>query len=420
MSQLLDAGPTGRPPRPDTPHATVAPSVRAAAERVGSSTVRDLLRLVDRPDVISLAGGLPDPASFPVEVIAAAAERVLSAGPAALQYAPTEGDPDLRAWVLGRRHADPGHGVLITHGSQQALDLLVRAAVEPGDTVVVADPAYVGALQVLRLAGATVTGVAADAHGLRVDALEERLVAGLRPRLVYTVSTFHNPTGATLPDDRRRALATLADRFGFLIVEDDPYGELRWAGDQPTPLAELSDRVVTLGSFSKIVSPGLRIGYAVARADVVADLTILKQAADLQTATFNQALVREVVTTAGWLDAHLDALRATYRDRAEALAAALAEHLGERLALSMPEGGMFLWAELADGELDTAALLGAALERGVAYVPGTAFAVDRDLRSAMRLSFATASPDELAEAANRLARAIDEAGANRSGRAVNR
>jgi 2-aminoadipate transaminase len=407
MSQL-----TVPEPAPSVPRDPLVATVRAAAERVGSSTVRDLLRLVGRPEVISLAGGLPDPASIPVAALAEATQRVLADGPAALQYAPTEGDPALRSWILTTRAAGPDDDVVVTHGSQQALDLIVRAAVRPGDPVVVADPAYVGALQVLRLAGADVIGIPADEDGLEVGVLADRLAAGLRPRLVYTVSTFHNPTGATLGDDGRAALAALADRYGFLIVEDDPYGDLRWAGTAPSPLAQLTERVVTLGSFSKIISPGLRVGYAVGRADLIADLTILKQAADLQTATFNQAVVREVVGVGGWLDRHVAGLRATYRERSTALASALTAHLGERARWATPEGGMFLWvtlmADRADA-VDTADLLPTATGRGVAYVPGAAFAVDRDLRSSMRLSFATASPDELADGASRLALALDEA-----------
>jgi 2-aminoadipate transaminase len=383
--------------------------VRAAATRVGSSTVRDLLRLVDRPDVISLAGGLPDPSSMPVDDLADATRRVLAEGPGVLQYAPTEGDPALRAWILAARAADPDHDVLVTHGSQQALDLIVRAAVQPGDAVVVADPAYVGALQVLRLAGATIVGIPADEDGLDVGELADRLAAGLRPRLVYSVSTFHNPTGATLGEDRRDALAALAERYGFLVVEDDPYGELRWAGAEPTPMAGRTDRVVTLGSFSKIVSPGLRVGYAVGPAELISDLTIVKQAADLQTATFNQAVIRDVVDRPGWLDHHVRGLRATYHERSAALASALSRHLGDRARFAPPEGGMFLWVTLADPTIDTADLLATATDRGVAFVPGAAFAVDRDLRSSMRLSFATAAPDELADAARRLALALDEA-----------
>ncbi len=393
------------PPR--TFAAPVGSEASAAARRVGSSTVRDLLRLVGRPDVISLAGGLPDPATFPAAEIAAATTRLLATeGATALQYAPTEGDPRLRDWIRARRHARPGDDVLVTHGSQQALDLIVRATVEPGDAVVVADPAYVGAVQILRLARAEIIGVAADGDGLDVDALATRLADGLRPRLVYTVSTFHNPTGATLTDERRRHLGALADRYGFLIIEDDPYGELRWTGPEPVAMADCSERVITLGTFSKVLSPGLRVGYAVGPADLIADLVIVKQAADLQTATFNQALIRTLVVRPGWLDAHIDRLRSTYRARADALTAALASDLGDVLTCSTPTGGMFVWATFTDPRIDTTLLLDAAVDHGVGFVPGAAFAVGRDLRRSARLSFASVPPDQLTEASARLAAAV--------------
>ena len=388
----------------ETPAGTFA---RTAADRVGSSAVRDLLRLAGRPGLLSLAGGLPDPGSFPAAAISTATAAILANEPAAaLQYAPTEGDPELRSWILAHRSAGPANDVLVTHGSQQALDLIVRATVEPGEPVVVADPAYVGAIQILRLARADIVGIPADDEGLDVAALATRLAAGLRPRLVYTVSTFHNPTGATLTDERRRHLAALADRYGFLIVEDDPYGELRWAGPRPAPLASCSERVVTLGSFSKVLSPGLRVGYAVGPTDLIADLVLVKQAADLQTATLNQAIIRDVVTRPGWFDAHVEGLRTTYRDRAAALADALDRHLGAEIDLAPPQGGMFVWITFRDQRLDTRALLAAAIERGVAFVPGDAFAVHRDLRRSARLSFATADAIELDEAAARLADAF--------------
>lgn len=424
----LPTSPTGRPPSAPGAPASAVPAgsfARLAADRIGSSAVRDLLRLADRPGLISLAGGLPDPASFPAAELAAAATHVLATRPgAALQYAPTEGDPELRSWVLADRAAGAGADVLITHGSQQALDLIVRATVEPGDAVVVADPAYVGAIQILRLARAEVIGIASDDAGLDVGALGRRLAAGLRPRLVYTVSTLHNPTGATLDDRRRRDLAVLADRYGFLIVEDDPYGDLRWSGPRPMDLASCSERVITLGSFSKVLSPGLRVGYAVGPSELIADLVIVKQAADLQTATFNQAVVREVVRRPGWLAEHLDRLRATYRQRASALTDALTRHLGDQLAFATPTGGMFVWATFADPALDARALLAPAIERGVAFVPGDAFAVGRDLRRSVRLSFATADPAELDEAAARLAEVVAASapavggGARRAGRSA--
>jgi 2-aminoadipate transaminase len=403
------------------PSTVLAPRV-PAAERVGSSAIRDLLRLTERPEVISFAGGLPDPATFPATEISEAATHVLADHPElALQYSTTEGFSPLRAWIAEQRSAAAGaEGVITTHGSQQALDLLLRATIEPGDPVVVADPCYVGALQALRLAQADIVAVGSDGDGLDTDDLADRLDAGLRPRLVYVVANFHNPTGVTLAEHRRRALADLADRYGFVVIDDDPYGELRFAGAPVTPLASMTDRVVTLGSFSKILSPGLRLGYAVAPRAIAAELTIVKQAADLHTSSLTQRIVHEVITRDGFLDRHLDSIRSTYRTRAATLSAALRRHLGDRLAFDAPEGGMFLWARWLDPSIDSEALLVLAIDAGVAYVPGAAFAAvpgrpsgasmargasttAAPMRSTFRLSFATPPVADLDEGARRLA-----------------
>ena len=376
-----------------------------AATRVGSSAIRDLLTLTGRPGLRSLAGGLPDPATFPVDAIAEATARALRDDPArALQYSPTEGLDELRAWVADHRGVDPA-AVLITHGSQQALDLVVRATVAPGDVVVAADPAYVGALQVLRLAGADVVPVPGDDDGLDVDELGRQLAAGLRPRLVYVVADFHNPTGATLSASRRATLAALADRYGFVIVDDDPYGLLRWSGSAPLPLRTITDRVVTLGSVSKILCPGLRVGYVIAPPAIARELVVVKQAADLHTSSLAQHIVATVLAEPGFLDAHVGRLRPHYRDRAVALRDAVRARFGPRLELSAPDGGLFLWARFTD-HTDTADRLAGAIDQGVAYVPGPAFAIRQDLRGSMRLSFATTAPGDAADAADRLARAF--------------
>lgn len=375
-----------------------------AARSVGSSAIRDLLVLTERPEIISMAGGLPLARTFPAPALAAAAAALLEEAPAeVLQYSTSAGHAGLRRWVAERHGTEPDQ-VVITHGSQQALELLIRSLVDPGDTVALADPAYVGALQALRLNRADLLGIPSDGEGLRVDVLAQRLAAGARPALVYVVANFDNPTGATLSLERRAALAGLADRYGFVIVDDDPYGELRWAGEPLAPLASMCDRVVTLGSSSKILSPGLRVGWAVAPPAVASHLVLLKQAVDLHTATLNQHLVHRVLSTPGFLDQHLPRLRSTYSQHAHALASALGAELGDRLRFRTPDGGMFLWA---DGNgLDADALLPVAVEHGTAFVPGSAFAVDGGLRSSLRLSFATADPAGLAEAVRRLGAAV--------------
>ena len=376
-----------------------------------SSAIRDLLALTERPDVTSLAGGLPHPAAVPAEAIAAASAAVLATdADAALQYGPTEGHGPLRAWIA-RRTATAPDEVLVTAGSQQALDLVVRTLVPPGSTVALGDPAYVGALQVVAGASARPAPIPVDADGLRVDVLAERLAAGLRPALVYVVAATDNPTGTSLSAERRRQLVALADRHGFWIVDDDAYGELRWDGAAPAPLRHGSDRVLTLGSTSKVLSPGLRVGWVTGPAEVIRDLAIAKQAADLQTGSLTQRIVARVVADEPAFAAHLDELRARYRAHATALAGALADRFGDRLAFTIPGGGMFVWATLADDVAPgrtTAALLDDAVAAGVAYVPGRAFAAgdptahDRSLR----LGFATAGPRQLVDAVDRLGDAL--------------
>ncbi|OWY62086.1 hypothetical protein B7486_60310, partial [cyanobacterium TDX16] len=328
-----------------------------AVRRVGSSAIRDLLAVAERPDVISLAGGLPNSERFPAEVLAESAAAVLADDPGgALQYAATAGYEPLRTWVAARHGVDAAQ-VVVTHGSQQALELVVRALADPGDTIALADPGYVGALQAFRLAGADLLGVPSDADGLRVDVLAERLVAGARPVLVYVVANLDNPTGATLSAERRVRLAELADRYGFWIVDDDPYGELRFPGQAPPPasLASLSDRVVTLGSTSKVLAPGLRVGWAVGPEPLVRDLVLLKQAVDLQTATLAQRLAHHVLVRPGFLEPHLVGLRVAYQEQAEALTSGLRVELGERITFEQPTGGMFVWAVVAG--VDTRQLL---------------------------------------------------------------
>lgn len=383
----------------------------AAVVRAGSSAIRDLLELTEQPHVLSLAGGLPHPGSFPVDAIARATAEVLATdATAALQYGPTEGYGPLRSWAADRLGTTADR-VLVTSGSQQALELIARALVEPGATVALAEPAYVGALQAFRSAGATLVPIASDQRGLDVDALAEALEQGLRPTLVYVVSNLDNPTGATLDARRRLALAHLADHHGLWIVDDDPYGELRWRGAAPPPLRALTDRVITLGSTSKVLCPGLRVGWASGPPDVLRAMAILKQSADLHTSSLTQRIAHRVLAEPGFLDHHVTGLRTTYEAKARALTAALADRLGEDLAWRSPDGGMFVWATLRDHVAPgrgTADLLPTALDHGVAFVPGAAFAVagatpGSPIDRSLRLSFATGSPDELGEAVDRLA-----------------
>ena len=357
--------------------------------------------------MISLAGGLPSPDAFPARELADAIAGLLSADPGgALQYSATEGFGPLRDWIAAAHGAEgDAERVLVTSGSQQALDLVVRTLVDPGAAVALADPGYVGAIQALRLAGARLVGVASDDEGMLVDDLAGRLAGGLRPAVVYVVPNFDNPTGASLATERVGALAELADRYGFVIVVDDPYRHLRWAGEESVALAGLSDRVVTLGSFSKILCPGLRVGYVVAPPPIIRAITLVKQAADLHTATLNQRATYSVISEPGFFESHLGRLRSLYQSQAAALVAALRARLGRVLSFREPEGGMFVWCRLTEVGADAETLFDLAIANGVAFVPGAAFAVESTFPHHLRLSFATATVDELDVAAARLSQA---------------
>ena len=377
---------------------TGSQSVRA----VRGSAIRDLLAVTEQPGVISLAGGLPSAELLPASRVARAAESALRS-PSTLQYGVTAGVPALRDVVHARESAALGRdagAVVVTHGSQQALSLLAQALLDPGDTVIVEDPGYIGALQAFDTTRARVMGVPMDADGMRVDDLRP-LLERERVRVVHTVSNFHNPGGATLSEERRRELARLADEFGFWIIEDDPYGGLRFAGTTVPPVAAFSDRVLRLSSASKIVAPSLRVGWMHGDASVLALVERLKQGADLCGSSLTQAIAAELLADTAWLDAHVDGIRTVYAERALALHSALVDSFGDRLRLTAPEGGMFLWGEFTDGTT-TSNALSAAVDAGVAYVPGSAFAVQRNLSHALRLCFTTGSPDDLREAVRRL------------------
>lgn len=384
------------------------PSLRLsrAATGVSSSAIRDLLAITERPEVLSLAGGLPTPDAFPIDELRRATAEVLADdADGALQYATTAGFAPLRSWVADSLGAPvAADDVVITHGAQQAIELVIRALVDRGDALALGDPGYVGAIQAARLAGADLLAIPVDADGLRVDVLADLLAAGARPALVYVVAQLDNPTAATLSAERRHELARLADRYGFVIVDDDPYSALRWQGEEPVALRTLSDRVVTLGTTSKVLCPGLRVGWAAGPTELVQALILLKQAVDLQTTTLTQRIAHRVLDRPGFLAPHLEQLRCTYAARCDALVASLDAHLGDRIAYERPPGGMFVWARLPG--VDTQALLPRAVDRGMAFVPGTAFSVGGAPSDAVRLSFATQSAPELDEAVRRLALAL--------------
>ena len=393
-----------------TPMLPPPPPLRLAvrASLAPSSTIRELLAVTELPGMRSLAGGLPDPATFPVDALRDAAQRVLVAGSdrayRALQYGPTDGLADFRAaiarsTVLHGLHAMNPDELVVTTGSQQALDLLTRTLIDPGDDVAVEDPCYLGARQTFLAGGAVLRGIPVDAQGMQTDVLAELLAAGYRPRFVYTVANFQNPTGATLNADRRRALVALAEQYGFVIVEDDPYRSLSFTGQPFQSLGALnSDVVVSLGSLSKVLSPGMRLGWLRAPTWIREAIVRAKQACDLHTSTLTQLIALQILEMPGFIDGHIAANRIRYANRADALCSALAARGFEA---AMPSGGMFTWVHMPG--IDTEALLAQVIAEGVAFVPGAAFAVDQQWQHYARLSFATLGEPDLVIAANILA-----------------
>ena len=391
---------------------TSPPPAAGRLRGVTSSPVRDILALTERPGVVSFAGGLPAPDLFDVAGLRAAFTAVLAddAGGRALQYSTTEGDPLLRRLIaerLTQRGLETSAAdLLITSGSQQALTLIAGVLLEPGDRVLVEEPSYLAALQCFALAGAEAVPVPCDEDGLDPAAVEE-LVRHHRPKLLYTIPTFHNPTGRTLPSDRRRALAEVADRTGLWLVEDDPYGELRYRGQPLASVASLAaarERTLAVSTLSKIAAPGLRIGWVRAPQMLLRSLTIAKQAADLHSSTVDQAAAARWLSTTD-LGAHVQRLRTEYGARCDALVDGLAAALPPGSVHNRPDGGMFVWARLPDG-WDAAALLARALAHDVAYVPGAPFFSGPPDPAALRLSFTAHPPEEIAHGLERLAQAL--------------
>jgi 2-aminoadipate transaminase len=396
-----------------TPMALPPPALSRRLGDVRSSPVRDILELTQRAEVISFAGGLPAPELFPAELIADAFARALAPAVAAraLQYSSTEGDPALRALLAARfcgrgLSCDAGE-LLVTTGSQQALGLIAAVLLDPGDAVLVENPSYLAALQCFGFAGARLVPVACDDDGLDPEALPA-VIAEHKPKFLYVVPTFQNPTGRTLPAARRARLAEIAAEHGLWIIEDDPYGELRYDGRPLAPIGShpgATDRTVTISSLSKVLAPGLRIGWLRAPDAILRPLTIAKQAADLHTSTIDQA------AAAHWLghcdlDAHVAGLRAAYGPRRDALVDGLPDTLPEGSRWTRPDGGMFVWVTLPDG-WDADALLADALAREVAFVPGGPFFPGPPDRATLRLSFTTHTVPEIAEGLDRLRAAVD-------------
>ena len=388
-----------------------APLSRRLAD-TQSSPVRELLETAKQPHIISLAGGLPAPDTFDVPGLRAAFEEVLS-GPDAvrsLQYSLTEGDLALRGRLgafMGTRGLEAtGHDILITTGSQQALGLIASALCDPGDTILVEDPTYLAALQTFQLADVNAVPIESDEHGPDPEALI-RAARATGAKAAYLIPTFQNPTGRTLSSERRAALAEAAAKVGLWLIEDDPYSALRLDGEPVDLLAAhpaARERTIVIQTLSKVLSPGLRIGYLRAPAALRGPLAVAKQAADLHTSTITQLAAERWLANHD-LSEHIASLAAHYRPRRDALLSALGEHLPAGSTMTRPEGGLFIWVELPDG-YDAEAILPRAIERGVAFVPGKYFYAGEPPVNTLRVSFATATPAELHEGAARMGAAI--------------
>jgi 2-aminoadipate transaminase len=377
-----------------------------------SSAIREILKVTERPDIISFAGGLPAPGGFPVEVVRAAFDKVLvSNGRSALQYGPTEGYAPLRAWVaedLNRAGAKvTPEQILIVSGSQQALDLLGKVLIDKDSKVMVETPSYLGALQSFSLYQPRYESVASDEGGLIPETLDAANTQGAR--FLYALPNFQNPTGRTLSRERREALVLQAAKFKLPVVEDDPYGELRYAGQaQPGLLAlgsECGANIIRMGSFSKVLAPGLRLGYIAGSRRLIDKMVQAKQATDLHTSSLTQMAVYEIVKD-GFLTQHLPTVRELYRQQCGYMLDALDREFPAAVTWTRPEGGMFIWVTLPEG-IDATQLLQQAIEQKVAFVPGAPFYANAPApRNTLRLSFVTVSEEKIRSGVATLGRLI--------------
>jgi len=391
------------------------------AQRMGSSIIRELLKLTEQPDIISFAGGLPAPEVFPLHQFKEACITVLeNSGAQALQYGTTEGYRPLREMIA--RHAQrfgidiTADNILITSGSQQALDFIGRLFINNGDHIVVESPTYLGALQAWNAYGANYVSVPADENGMIVDELEKALRVG--PKFIYVLPNFQNPSGTTLSLERRKQLVELADKYGVPIIEDDPYGQLRFEGEHLPSVVSLdsdyrgpngghySGNVIYLSTFSKLLAPGLRLAWIVAPPEVIRKLVMTKQAADLHSATFNQYVAYEV-GKGGFIDEHVKFIRQVYKERRDVMLETMDELFPSEVRWTHPQGGMFLWGILPKG-MDAAEVLKVAIQRKVAFVPGLSFHPNGGGENTMRINFSYSKPEAIREGITRLGMVLKE------------
>jgi 2-aminoadipate transaminase len=403
---LMDPSAQSRAPQP--PPARL-PAFATRMEGMPPSAVREILKVAERPDILSFAGGLPAPELFPVDAIAAAHADVLAReGGAALQYSTTEGYGPLREWIAEhlKRRGIPARAdqLLITSGSQQGIDLAARVFLDPGDVVLVESPTYLAAIQAFAAYQVRLVSVPSDDNGMQVDKLAE-LIEEHRPKLIYLVPSFQNPQCTTLPQTRRAALAALAEQHRVMILEDDPYGELAFTGAPPRPVAAGGHgNIIYLSTFSKTLAPGLRIGWMWADPAVLRRVTIAKQAADLHTASLAQRATSRLLQTFDY-DSHVAKIRDVYGERCQTMLSALSEYMPDGCRWVTPTGGMFVWLQLPE-QLDADALLAGAVARKVAFVPGSSFFVEHVRRNFARLNFSNQPPQAITEGMRRFGQVI--------------
>ncbi len=384
-------------------------------KNVETSAIRELFKLLGKPGIISFAGGFPDPALFDAEGIRIAADAVLTNNPGAvLQYGATEGWQPLREqlslFMKNKGATVTPDGLIVTTGSQQALDLIGKSMISPGDKIIVEAPTFLATIQCFRLYGADIYGAPIDADGVQVDVLE-KMIEDLKPKLVYLIPTFGNPSGAMLSLERRKRILEIAARTKTLVIEDDPYGELYFGAPPPPSMLALSDQIpgsrewlAHCGSLSKVLSPGLRVGWMIAPPMLLANATMCKQFSDAHTSNLTQATAAHYLTM-NRMDGALNTVRKTYAERAQVMAACLRKDLGDAIVFNQPQGGMFFWAKLTEGR-NANDFAKRAIEKLVAFVPGAPFfALDPDL-STLRLSFATADVAKIEEGIGRLGQAL--------------
>jgi 2-aminoadipate transaminase len=378
-------------------------------EGMKGSAIRELLKMTQNSDIISFAGGLPAPETFPIEEFKKACLHVLvTQGAEALQYGPTDGYGPLKQCLAEKMRcygvpAEP-ENILLTNGSQQALDLIGKLFIDPGDTVLTESPTYLGALQAFNAYQPSYVTVPLDDDGMQVDRLESVLAAN-KVKFIYVLPNFHNPAGTTLSRERRLKLVELAARYGVFIVEDDPYGELRFEGENLVPLVVLhKENVLYLSTFSKTLSPGIRLGWIVAPEQVITRLIQAKQGTDLQTSTFLQMVVYEICQQ-GFLHEHVRSIRRLYRERRDVMLAAMERHFPAGVTWTRPQGGLFLWVRLPE-HVDATEFLKVALQEKVAFVPGKAFHAEGGGHNTMRVNFSNAQPEMIEEGVRRLGHAL--------------